>query len=66
MFLTRILTVADIFDALTSSRPYRPALSFEEAKRIMTDNYFHKLDQNIVQILFENVCSQRASGDFNV
>lgn len=29
--LARIMTVADSFDAMTSTRPYRPALSFEEA-----------------------------------
>ncbi len=28
--LARILTVADVFDALTSDRPYRPALSVEK------------------------------------
>ncbi len=31
----RILCVADIYDALTSTRSYRPALSREEALRIM-------------------------------
>lgn len=29
--LARIMTVADSFDAMTSTRPYRPALSVEEA-----------------------------------
>lgn len=31
----RILTVADAYDALTSRRPYRDALSCEEARRIL-------------------------------
>lgn len=30
-FLTRVLAVADSFDAMTSERPYRRALTFEEA-----------------------------------
>jgi response regulator RpfG family c-di-GMP phosphodiesterase len=29
-FLARILSVADSFDAMTSNRPYRPAMSFEK------------------------------------
>ena len=32
---TRILTTADIFDALTARRPYRDALPQEEALKIM-------------------------------
>jgi len=31
--LTRVLTVADIFDAMNSDRPYRKALSIEETKK---------------------------------
>lgn len=34
-FETRIVTVADIFDALTADRPYRPAMSTERALAIM-------------------------------
>lgn len=30
-FLARILSVADVFDALTSDRPYRPAMSVEKS-----------------------------------
>ncbi len=33
----RILTVADIFDALTADRPYRPAMPLEKALSIMDD-----------------------------
>jgi HD-GYP domain-containing protein (c-di-GMP phosphodiesterase class II) len=32
---TRILTTADIFDALTADRPYRPAMPVEEALKLM-------------------------------
>lgn len=34
----RILTLADVFDALTTHRPYRPAFSPDEALRIMRDD----------------------------
>lgn len=34
---TRIVTVADIFDALTADRPYRPAMPIAKALDIMTD-----------------------------
>ena len=33
----RILSVVDCFDALTSDRPYRPALSDDEAIKILLD-----------------------------
>ncbi len=33
--LARILQVADVYDALTTARPYKPALSHEEAARTM-------------------------------
>jgi putative two-component system response regulator len=35
--LARILQVADIYDALTTARPYKPALSHQEAVEIMLD-----------------------------
>src|SRR5690606_6984806 len=34
-FTARILCVADVYDALTTARSYRPALSREEALQIM-------------------------------
>lgn len=50
--LTRILTVSDIYDALTSDRPYRKQLSTKEAENILLD-MGEKLDQGIVRMLFE-------------
>ena len=32
---TRVLTVADVFEALTADRPYRPAMSHPEALALM-------------------------------
>ncbi len=51
--ITRILTVADIYDALTTTRPYRPALTREEAFQILTQEFALKLDQGIVKSLQE-------------
>jgi HD-GYP domain-containing protein (c-di-GMP phosphodiesterase class II) len=51
--VTRILTVADIFDALTTDRPYRKAMNREEAKKnlqAMVDK--GKIDKNVVTTLF--------------
>lgn len=42
--LTRVLTVADIFDALTSERPYRPALPVRRAVEIMDAEMGRGLD----------------------
>ncbi|MDP1853420.1 MAG: HD domain-containing protein [Candidatus Omnitrophota bacterium] len=52
--ITRVLTVSDIFDALTSDRPYRKALSIDETKRefsLMVDK--GKLDKDVVAALFK-------------
>ena len=47
----RIVAVADIFDALTSDRPYRKALSTEEALDILNSNRDTHLDSKIVDAL---------------
>jgi putative nucleotidyltransferase with HDIG domain len=47
--LTRILTVADIFDALTTNRSYRAAFSFADAKKELL-KMDAKLDQNVVKV----------------
>jgi putative two-component system response regulator len=48
-FLARILQIADIFDALTSDRPYRSALSRENAIAILEEEAAaEKLDKHLV------------------
>lgn len=48
----RILAVADIFEAVTTHRPYRPALPLEKALAIMTQNKDSgKLDPDYVDCL---------------
>ena len=51
---SRIISVADVYEALTSDRPYRKALSYEETKEIMMKNMKGVvLDPRLVDLLFE-------------
>jgi len=52
--LVRILSVADVYDALTTERPYRPKKSRQEAITILR-SMKDKLDQDIVDILLEGL-----------
>ena len=45
----RLFAVADALDAITSDRPYRPALSFEEARRRLTQGAGHQFDPGVVR-----------------
>lgn len=49
-FLARITAVADAFDAMTSSRSYRPALPFEEAYQRILDGQGNQFDPQLVEI----------------
>lgn len=52
--VTRILSVADIFDALFSDRPYRSRLPIEKVKSIMFEEADRELiDLRVVDALFE-------------
>jgi len=43
----RIVCMINVFDALTTNRPYRPAYSFFEALRVMRDDMAEAFDQQI-------------------
>ena len=47
-FLGRMITVADCYDALTSSRAYRGALSRDEALTILHDGAGTQFDPHLV------------------
>jgi len=51
----RILAVADGFDAMTSDRPYRIALGFDQAREILTECSATQWDPEIVKIALDNL-----------
>lgn len=60
----RIFAIVDVFDALTSKRPYKAPMSMEEAMRIVTDSAGSHFDPRLVECftaivgpLFEQVSS---------
>jgi HD-GYP domain-containing protein (c-di-GMP phosphodiesterase class II) len=56
--LVRITTIADIYDALTSERPYRDRMSREQACAELR-KMGGKLDQDIVEVFIETLSEQR-------
>jgi len=50
--LVRILTVADIYDAVTTDRPYRKGFSCREARKFLQDMN-RELDQDVVSVFIE-------------
>ena len=54
-FTARILCVADVFDALTTTRSYRPAFSAEEALRIMQEEAGKVVDPDLFATFEEDV-----------
>ena len=53
----RILAVADAFDALTSDRPYRPAVDVAETLRILIEGAGTQFDPQAVDALIAWVCT---------
>ena len=49
----RIAAIADVFDALTSARPYKPAWSLEDALQLMRTNRGTHFDPTLVDVFFE-------------
>jgi HD-GYP domain-containing protein (c-di-GMP phosphodiesterase class II) len=48
---SRIISVADTFDALTSRRPYRPAMTVDEAKTELQRVAGTQLDPHLVEVI---------------
>jgi len=46
----RIIQIADVFDALTSSRSYRPAFTWEKALKIMNDEAGKTVDAALLSV----------------
>ena len=49
----RIMALVDVYDALTSERPYKKAFSSEEAVRIILDGSGKHFDPAIVEVFYE-------------
>lgn len=47
-FESQILSLADCFDAMTASRPHRPALTIDEALAEISDNHENKFNKQLV------------------
>jgi len=50
---TRIFTVADVFDALTSKRPYKEPFSLEKSMKIIRDDARTHFDKEIIDVFEE-------------
>ena len=51
----RICAVADVFDAITSERPYKKAFSNEEAMRVLRMGRGTQFDSRVVDVFFEQL-----------
>ena len=59
----RIVAVADVYDALTSGRPYRPSFSHAAAIRALHDESGRTLDGQLVGLLVDIVGPRPSAGD---
>ncbi len=53
----RVMTVADIYDALSSARPYRAAMPLDKVKSIILTEFVAdgKLDRDLTQMAFDRI-----------
>lgn len=63
--LARILTVVDCFDALTSDRPYRPALSTDAAVKLMRGQSGKTFDPEILRMFLHHLPQYRLTADLS-
>ncbi len=62
--LVRVLAVADVYDALSSERPYRPTMLQEQCREVMTQNATTGgLDPELVRICLETDIRQTAASN---
>jgi response regulator RpfG family c-di-GMP phosphodiesterase len=60
----RIVALADVYDALTSDRPYRKAMSHEEAHALIVEGRGTQFDPDIVDAFLENEEAFRSIREF--
>jgi len=51
----KIVSICDVFEAITHDRPWRPALSPYDAMKILRDESGELFDANIVKVLMEHI-----------
>jgi putative two-component system response regulator len=60
--LARVLQVVDVYDALRTARPYKPALSHDDAARVMHNESNAGLwDRDLVRAFFNRLRQRRAA-----
>jgi HD-GYP domain-containing protein (c-di-GMP phosphodiesterase class II) len=52
---SRIVQVADVFDALRTHRPYRPALAVEDVSAVMRKDVGVFFDADLLDVFFSRV-----------
>jgi diguanylate cyclase (GGDEF)-like protein len=57
----RVLAVADAYDTLRGERPYRPAVSREQARRILQNGAGTQFDPKIVDVFLRNLSQFEAN-----
>ena len=62
----RIIAVADSFDAMTSDRPYRKALTLEAATKELIDNSGTQFDPEVVEVFIKLIEDKKFSHFFPV
>ncbi len=62
----RIIAVADVFDALTSKRPYRDAMPVETALKILCNNVDKQFDRAVVLALIQALQNKMPGSDLEV
>jgi HD-GYP domain-containing protein (c-di-GMP phosphodiesterase class II) len=50
-----VAAVADVFDALTSNRVYRPAFPVDKALKIMRDSRGKHFDPEVVDVFLKSI-----------
>ena len=61
--LARITAVADVFDAISTDRPYRPAMPLSQCRRVLRDSADRgELDPLLVRILLEILAGRTLPG----
>ena len=61
---SRIICVADVFDAVTSDRPYRDPMSFEKAVKLIEDGAGDEFDPQVVEA-FKRYALSELKGQMN-